>query len=240
MIKKTILTTLLTLSALSQVQALEYSSFSDLDGQVFDYPGPNCFAVAMMGSGHLPKIRGVDVTEFSEFLNSSCIQVKTPQKGDIGVFHSPDKTMLVHAYVYIDQNTVMEKTGVDYVGQTPIHIRDVAHTFSIFEADPLCKRYSPVGNRDCYNVHSYYTCPKNDVKTNISEALKESMHIINTFLEDALTGELKLNNGNLKSLELDIINFEKLIAGDTSLSNDQINYLKSIHVSYEKQYYFLK
>lgn len=240
MIRKAILSTLLLLVFVTQIQAIEFSSYDDLDGKVFSYPGPNCFAVAMIGTGHISQIRSVDVTEFHEFLKSSCIEVKTPQKGDIGVFFSPDKKTLIHSYLYISEDLVMEKTGVDYVGQTPIYIRNPTHTFSIFEADPLCKRYSPPGNRDCYNVHRYFACPKNNLRSNLPEKIKALMESIEIYFDNVLTGARDLTAGNMSILETEIDNYKALVNSESNLSKDQKNYLLSIHVSYEKQFFFLK
>jgi hypothetical protein len=126
-----------------------------LAGKTFSYPGPNCFGVSMYANGNISQIRGVDLLEFSEFVIGQCEEVDEPQKGDLGTFHNGSD--FIHAFVFMGDGLVLEKTGVDYLGKTPIHLRDISHTIYTFEASPECRRWGG-GSRDCYNTLKYFRC----------------------------------------------------------------------------------
>lgn len=132
-------------------------NLQSLEGLTFAKPGPNCFGVAMYANDNIRTIRGVDLAEFKAFIPEFCEAVEVPKPGDIGTFQSGDE--FIHAFLYLGDDLVLEKTGVDYVGKTPIHIRNIAHTIYTFEASPECRRYGG-GSRECYNQLQYFRCQK--------------------------------------------------------------------------------
>lgn len=160
--------------AVAQARNLE-----DLEGLTFAYPGPNCFGVAMYANENLSEIRGVDLNEFSAFVASSCEPVSHPEVGDIGTFHNG--TDFIHAFVFLGEGVVLEKTGVDYMGKTPIHMRSIEHTIYTFEASPECRRWGG-GSRDCYNTLEYFRCDKGNTHLN-DELLKLETSIEKLFAE---------------------------------------------------------
>lgn len=163
---------------------LSYASFPEsLAGKTFAHPGPNCFGVAMYVSQSIHTIRGVDLKEFTAFVDSYCETVAKPMRGDIGTFRN--QTDFIHAFVYLGNDLVLEKTGVDYLGKTPIHKRNISHTIYTFEASPECRRWG-AGSGDCYNTLNYFRCAQavNQPYSTVS-LLEEKIELI---FEEVLSG----------------------------------------------------
>lgn len=127
-------------------------------GTVFETPGPNCFSTALVLSGVHPTFRGVDELEMRAELTSSCQPVHgEPKPGDVGVYMTREGEFLVHAFIYVDTETVIEKRGVGSGPENAILQGPFAHTQYIYGvASKECLRYSP--GPDCYNRLTYYRC----------------------------------------------------------------------------------
>jgi hypothetical protein len=203
----------------------------------FNFPGPNCFATAMLGAKEISSMRGVDVEEFDSYIKRNCTLVEKPKYGDIGVFRTPNGD-LIHGFFRISENLVLEKTGVDYVGKTPVQIRHINHTTYTFEASPECRRYGG-GNKDCYNKQLYYHC----------EAMPAELP------EDLAEIELKIESSFSKLLETELSvseveDLKKELTKLVPLYKDKLNalpktfldrdYLLDKSISYEKQLMFIR
>jgi hypothetical protein len=137
------------------VFSFEERRLEELAGLTFAYPGPNCFGVAMYANNNTTTIRGVDLNEFTAFIQAKCVAVQNPIRGDIGTFHNGHD--FIHAFIDLGDGLVLEKTGVDYLGKTPVHVRDFSHTRYIFEASVECRRWG-AGSKECYNELQYFRC----------------------------------------------------------------------------------
>lgn len=157
-----------------------------LKGKTFAYAGPNCFGVALYAAGINPIIRAVDVSEFKAVLKHQCSKVKTPKPGDIGVYSVKDFD-IIHAFYNYDEDTVLEKTGVDYIGKTPIHIRDKEHSYHTFGYSKECLRYGGKGNPQCYNPLDYYQCE--DLDAVIPAQITAVEEKIDSILENLLSAK---------------------------------------------------
>ncbi|MCF8060030.1 MAG: hypothetical protein K9K67_12085 [Bacteriovoracaceae bacterium] len=201
----------------------------NLEGSTFEYLGPNCFGVAMLASGQIDSIRGIDLKEFEVFIKNSCKEVSTPKRGDIGTFHNGQS--YIHAFFNLGNDLVLEKTGVDYMGKTPIHLRDISHTIYTFEASSECRRYGG-GSRDCYNRLRYFRCSINNEE--LPDALKAiEDKIFLTFSEYLNKG---LSSLSLPELEELISEYSALIE---SQSDANMETLLARLESVRKQFQFL-
>lgn len=127
-------------------------------GRTFAIPGPNCFSTALRVTGIYPTFRGVDVGEFKSFIESQCKEVQNTEPGDIGTYLTPDGLFL-HAFVFLDATTGIEKAGVDYVGKSAVLENSLANIDYIRYADPYCRQYSK-NISECSNVRKNYRCTK--------------------------------------------------------------------------------
>ena len=143
--------------------SLSLNAFQQFDGVTFDQSGPNCFGSALKIAGHYKTFRGVDTPEFEAFLELACERTQNPSTGDIGVF-APKNYAATHAFVYIDQNLVIDKPGVDYIGQTPVSIRRHSQMDHIFLASMECRRYSGHDISLCANEKKYFKCDSKKLK----------------------------------------------------------------------------
>jgi hypothetical protein len=221
----------LFLFILTLVSKISFSNteFRDLEGKVFNYPGPNCFGVAMFANDNVRTIRGVDLEEFSFFVMASCQRVESPLAGDIGTFHNGQD--FIHAFMYLGNDLVLEKTGVDYLGQTPIHIRDISHTIYTFEASPECRRYGR-GDRSCYNKLAFYRCQKG--VSHYGETLSSLEEKIESGFKSLLEGEGILEEVVIELKEL-ISDYERRVSLEPSNP-----ILSGRVISFQKQLLFLK
>lgn len=181
----------------------------------------------MFANQNISAIRGVDLNEFSAFVASQCVPVETPERGDIGTFHNGSD--FIHAFIYLDKDTVLEKTGVDYLGKTPIHVRSIEHTIYTFEASPECRRWGG-GSRDCYNTLAYYRCSTGP--THLNENLLALEEQIEKVFAEILNGQLTVDL--IKEAEALIKNYEINILD----SGDEL--LEGRLESFQKQLLFLQ
>lgn len=209
-------------------------NFEQLKGKTFTYPGPNCFGVALYAAGINPIIRGVDLSEFKAVLKHQCSKTEDPLKGDIGVY-SMENFDIIHAYYNYGEDTVLEKTGVDYLGEvTPIHIRDKSNSYHTFGYSKECVHYGGKDNPACYNTLEYYRCSdlEAETPTQITSIETSIDQILEEILNDKAIDYKKLFN-RLHDLILD---YESIIEqyGD---GLDEI--LRARLKSYQLQFKFL-
>lgn len=216
------------MKSLFLILAINFSALAgfpeNLEGSTYEFPGPNCFGVAMHATGHNQTVRGVDVLEFEAFISEACEEVEVPVKGDIGTFSSQGN--FIHAFTYLGEDMVLEKTGVDYLGKTPILLREISHTIYTFEASPECRRYGN-GSRDCYNDLTYYRCQKQ------ADAQGE-VGILESEIEAGFSFLLEGKGSPEPHLKAKISRFKELVKSlNLGLSS------QGKAVSYSKQYIFI-
>ncbi len=222
---------LLAITFLYGLSSYGVSNYQDLHGKTFAHPGPNCFGVALYANGNTSTIRGVDLKEFSSFVENHCQEIEEPTRGAIGTFHNGRD--FIHAFIELGNGLVLEKTGVDYLGQTPVHVRDFSHTRYTFEASPECRRWGG-GSRDCFNDLKYFDCSKEWPHSH--QILKEQELLI----EKAFSGWLSPNsNQRISKAEIAnlIIDYERKIMGGEFADQE---FLLGRLESFEKQLLFLK
>lgn len=205
-----------------------FAQYEGLEGKTFNHPGPNCFGVAMYANQNIRTVRGVDLKEFSAFVPKNCEAVTDPEAGDIGTFHNG--VDFIHAFIYLGNELVLEKTGVDYLGKTPVQIRNMAHTIYTFEASPECRRWGN-GSRDCYSDLQYYRCTKglgtaDQAIQNLEERIEEEF-------KQLLEGNASVEERIVQLVEM-VDEYEKQIS---TISNDPL--LEGRLVSFRKQIKFL-
>ena len=209
-------------------------SFSEYNGLTFKHLGPNCFGSALKIAGHYQYFRGVDAQEFAHYISNYCEETDIPTKGDIGVFTTPGSDYVVHAFVQINEDTVVEKSGVDYLGVTPIKVQSLETTLFVFKSSYECKRFS--GNHpSCQNDLKYYSCAQPGL--NLSERFQELTKQFEEKLESVLIQGLEQSDTDLINQLFSSLKSE--IYKQTLNEKDK-KYLSSKMVSYEKQLQFLK
>lgn len=156
-------------------------SHGDLVGKSFAYSGPNCFSTALVASGVQATFRGVSEREFKKDLFNNCSEVKNVNSGDMGVYFSPDGSLALHAFIYLDEKTVLEKRGVHFGANNAIQISLMSQSRSIYGQDHFCLRYS--SGPECYNSLRYFKCHS------IAVSNRYESEIENLF-EQVLEGEL--------------------------------------------------
>lgn len=132
------------------------SRMREAEGKTFSVMGPNCFATALKVSGVTSSYRGMDAKEFEIIQKNFCQKVDQPRAGDIGVFETPGFGF-IHAYVFVSNDTGMQKPGVDYNGKTPISFQSLQSINYTYLASPECRRYAK-NISECANAHYYVRC----------------------------------------------------------------------------------
>lgn len=184
-------------------------NLEQLKGKTFKYPGPNCFGVALYAAGINPIIRGVDLSEFKAVLKHQCSKTEEPLKGDLGVY-SMNNFDIIHAYYNYGEDTVLEKTGVDYLGEvTPIHIRDKSNSYHTFGYSKECVYYGGKDNPACYNALEYYRCT--DLEAEIPTEITTIEIRIDQILEIVLNDVEIDMSLSYKELDALIKSYEKAI-----------------------------
>ncbi len=209
----------------------------NLAGKTFQYLGPNCFGVAMLANGALSSIRGVDLLEFESFIKLNCKSVRRPKRGDIGTFHNGQS--FIHAFYYLGNDLVLEKTGVDYMGKTPIHLRDIGHTIYSFEASQECRRYGG-GSRSCYNDLEYFRCQPTSPISRSRTLISLENEITKSFSEYLNIGHSPKSLQQLGELIHQYFSLIEELSDDDSMSRDHLEALKARLLSFEKQLLFIK
>lgn len=204
-----------------------------LSGRTFAYPGPNCFGVALYASGINPTIRGVDVKEINAILKHQCHEITEPQRGDIGTY-SVKNYDIIHAFYHVSENLILEKTGVDYVGPTPIYLREQTISHQIFGVEQNCLRYG--GNLEtCSNDLKYFRCGELDGV--LPDSITRKQIQIETIFEELLAERVEETILNQKKEELGILinEYRELIQ---STGQDFEEILQARLISYQKQVQF--
>jgi hypothetical protein len=146
-----------------------------LVGTVFETPGPNCFSAALVLSGVQKTFRGVDELEMRSEIQQRCqLVMGEPQPGDVGVYSTRGGEFLVHAFLYVDPDTVIEKRGVGSGSNNAIIRGSFAHTNFIYGvASKECLQFSK--GPECYNRLQYYRCGEASVRTPREELFEKAL-----------------------------------------------------------------
>lgn len=134
-----------------------------LNGLFYKTKGPNCFSTALYAIGLNDVNTGVDTKEFEFTLDNFCHEVKEPEEGDLGVIFPRVAYSPLHAFVFMDQHTVLEKQGVGDFVPIPVLVNSFSNMYHRVISTDYCRRYSNGHPELCENNLKYYRCktPKN-------------------------------------------------------------------------------
>jgi hypothetical protein len=214
------------------------SSFENFEGKVFAQPGPNCFATALRLGGFYSTFRAVGKEEFESFLSLACREESSPRSGDLGVFITPGFGA-IHAVLILEDGFVIQKPGVDYMGQTPIQRRGLEQVKFIYGASAECRRYSSGDLSLCSNQLKFYRCEKPDLSLGFYRRSVEQFELrLAWSLEEKTVSlsEVAMLKKKLESLKRELT----LSSWIFLISNEELQYFRAQLSSLENQILFLR
>lgn len=127
----------------------------DLQGLLPNWSGANCFNTVLYLKG-FANLRFSSADEFRVFVESSlCRQLDRPEEGAVGLIRTADTKQDVHAFIYLDAETVFQKLAEDVFGRYPIGLAPFK-SMEVYDY-PRSQAHLPQDQKTKNRV-TYYTC----------------------------------------------------------------------------------
>jgi len=147
------------------------AQITQLNGTSSHISGPNCWNGALYISGLVSHKRQALPGEWLAMLKKNCVEVETPEAGDIGrLYHETDGE--VHGFIHLNQDQIFAKHG-----------EDAMHGYQIMSYDKMLDQYGRTRNcrmsndtsPECFHKLKYYHCrPENFIQDDLFQ-LQEVM-----------------------------------------------------------------
>ncbi len=146
--------TLFTLISTHLLAQTEPLTLTQLNGTSSHIDGPNCWNGALYVAGILEHRRMLAPEEWLYYLESSCEEVESPQKGDVGrVYHSQKGE--VHGFIHLDYQTLFAKHGESTLyGYQIMSYQKMLKDYGRTRHCLIHRNFSP----QCFHKIKYYRC----------------------------------------------------------------------------------
>lgn len=133
----------------------QLTTILDLDGTSSHIDGPNCWNGALYINGLVHAKRFTHPNEWLSLLQENCLEVETPQRGDIGRIYNHLNNTEVHGFIYLSRNSIFAKHG-----------ESTRDGYQIMTTTEMMKQYGKTRDcrvsgeetPECFHLIKYYRC----------------------------------------------------------------------------------